>query len=131
MQAPDPSLSAQVVLRPRGGDRGSPITVETLADHAPDPRAAETVATHFRDAGFEVGELVAISFAITAPRTRFETVFGVHVDVEQDAGGQVVDARPDGAGWELPLSQLPGHVTEHLRAVTFTPPPDFGPGSFA
>jgi hypothetical protein len=74
--------------------------------------------------GFEVGPLVGTSFSISAPGEVFERVFGVK-------------PRPGSKGmlasgsYELPQDGLPLAVRNAVHAVTFTPPPDFGPRSFA
>jgi hypothetical protein len=62
-----------------------------------------------------MGDMVGNSFSITAPESTFERVFGTR-----------------GAGsLELPLHALPKTLTDHVEAVTFTPPPDFGPTNFS
>jgi hypothetical protein len=130
-RAPEPLLSAQVLLRPRGAETTSPITAETLPEHEPDPEVAATLARYFRGERFDVGGLVGIGFAITAVRSRFEAVFGVRLSLEWAGEGRLRRVTTDAGQLELPLARLPDHVAEHLLAVTFTPPPDFGPGSFA
>jgi hypothetical protein len=45
---------------------------------------------------------------------------------ERDGGVRTADGR-----LELPLEALPADVAALLQAVTFTPPPDFGPTSYA
>jgi hypothetical protein len=125
------TLSAQVVLRPAGEPSRLPITADTLLDHAPDPGDAAQVAEHLRAEGFEVGPLVGTSFAITASRTRFETTFGVHLEVERGPDDAVSRVTTSEGEFELPVGRLPTAVARHVSAVTFTPPPDFGPGSFA
>lgn len=127
----EPDLSAQVVLRPAGEPPRSPITADTLRGHAPDPEDAARVAEHLRSEGFEAGPLVGTSFAITAPRSRFETTFGVHLEVERGPDDGVSRVTTSEGEFELPVGSLPTAVARHVSAVTFTPPPDFGPGSFA
>jgi hypothetical protein len=127
----DPQLSAQVVLAPAGGPPDAEVTAETLAAHRPDPEAARRIADHLRSAGFEVGDLVGISFPVTGPRSRFEAVFGVELRVGESASGAVTRATTADGDLELPLDRLPDEIAGPVTAVTFTPPPDFGPGSFA
>jgi hypothetical protein len=127
----DPMLSAQVVLGPAGGPQATEVTAATLADHAPDPEAARDVADHLRTAGFEVGDLTGISFSVTARRTRFEEVFGAPLAVGQETSGTVTSATTADGALELPLDRLPADVRRSVTAVTFTAPPDFGPGGFS
>lgn len=127
----DPELSAQVVLIPAGGPTDTPVTAETLAEHAPDTDAAAHVASHLRRAGFDVGELIGTSFSITGPRSRFEDTFDIALTIDTDDAGTVAYATTDAGHLELPLSSLPSNLVRHVTAVTFTEPPDFGPGSFA
>jgi hypothetical protein len=110
-----PGLSALVVLRPAGGRAltgDEVITSETVAEFLPAPDDAERVRAYFRDLGYDVGPLVAMSFSITGPGPRFEETFGAQPDVG-----------------ELPLDRLPPEVSGAVQAVTFPPPPDFGPTS--
>jgi len=111
----DTTLSALVVLRPGPhrtlGDRG-PITVETIQEYLPSEEAVAATQRAFEDLGFEVSPAVGPSFSITAPRSRFMAVFDTTDTLE------------------LPLDRLPADAREHVQAVTFTPPPDFGPTEY-
>jgi hypothetical protein len=113
----DSPLSAQVVLRAASGAplRGDePITTENLSRHLPHADEARWVTQAFRDYGFDVGPLVGISFAITAPRELFESTFGVSLK----------SAPVLGADLELPLASLAPAIAERVTAVTFTQPAD-------
>ena len=101
-------ISAQVVLRAKG-----PITAATLAANQPPKEAVEAAQKLFRAAGFELGPYVGISFSISGSRSLFEKFFRTSLDKLH--------------GYELPLSVLPKEVAAVIEAVTFTPPPDFGP----
>ena len=101
-------ISAQVVLRAKG-----PITAATLAANQPPQEAVDKVRKFFSDAGFKLGHYVGISFSIAGPRSLFESFFGTDLDKLQ--------------GYELPLDTLPKDVAGLIEAVTFTPPPAFGP----
>ncbi len=101
-------ISAQVVFRAKG-----PITAATLAANQPPKEAVEAARKLFRKAGFEPGPYVGISFSILGSRSLFEQFFGTRLDKLQ--------------GYELPLDSLPKEVAALIEAVTFTPPPDFGP----
>jgi hypothetical protein len=122
----DPQLSALVVLRPAGGEVASEdITAENVDRLLPDPTVADAAQAYFRDAGFDVGPLVAQSFAVSGPRSLFESVFATPLVVEQE--GVATTARTETDLFELPLDRLPGELAPGVRAVAFTPPPDFGP----
>lgn len=121
-------ISAQVVLRSSSGrapDGTSAVTAATLAEFAPAPEAVAAAVEGFRERGFEVGSTVGNSFSITAPAGTFRRVFGVPVH-RTERGGL---AGPGGEA--LRLDDLPGEISRLLAAVTFVPPPDFGPGSFS
>ena len=101
-------ISAQVVLRAKG-----PITAATLAANQPPKEAVEAARRVFRDAGFDLGSYVGTSFSISGPATLFERYFGIRLK--------------DLKSYELPLDSVPKDVADVIQAVTFTPPPDFGP----
>ena len=124
----DPLLSALVVLRPEAGPLTGyeTITAETASAWQADPGHAQRATTWFAAAGFRVDPVVGLSFSIVAPRSQFEQMFRVRFDAPADA------ALPPGAafpsqGVELPLVALPPDVAAVVQAVTFPPPPDFGP----
>jgi hypothetical protein len=80
----------------------------------------------FAKLGFEVGPFFGNSFSITAPVGTFERVFGVRLQGSARTGIAAVD-QAGGASLELPVHRLPTEVARDIQAVTFTPPPDFGP----
>jgi len=106
----DQTLSALVVLRPRG-------------EFAPDPER------YFNEQGFEVTPRIALSLSIIGPQSLFEKVFGAPLLVEGE--GTTTTARTQTGGFELPLESLPPEVADEVEAITFTPPPAFGPTDFA
>jgi hypothetical protein len=122
-------ISAQVVLRSASGkvaDDKAVITSETLKDYAPSADVANSIRQGFAAAGFQVGPLAGNSFSITAPVSTFERVF--HTQFRRQEQGSVEAVRKDGSGtYELPLQELPAATSQHIIAVTFTPPPAFGP----
>jgi hypothetical protein len=123
-------VSAQVILRPADpeGSRGAePVTAATIARHLPSPDAASQVQSWFRAHGFDVGSLVGNSFSITGTNGTFEKTFKVPLRRSQGKG--VGGSRS--ADYELPVSALPSPVRAPVAAVTFTPPPDFGPTDFS
>jgi hypothetical protein len=123
-------LSALVVLRPKDGRSltgTEAITSDTVDRYRPSPEGASRAAGYFRDAGFEVSEVGGISFSITGPRSLFEERFGERLEPRREGG--VDSVRTEGGSLELSLDRLPPDVAGHVQAVTFTPPPDFGPGN--
>jgi hypothetical protein len=122
-------VSAQVVLRSESGKsiRGNvPVTSQNLKDYLPSPETAKKVAQAFTENGFTVGSLVGNSFPITAPVDIFEKVFKTRLG--QDKRGAILaTSRDQAADFELPLGALAKEISDYIEAVTFTPPPDFGP----
>jgi hypothetical protein len=114
-EAGDDLVSAVVVLRPAAGgalgDRGA-VTADTINEYLPSGEAVAATQQAFAQLGFEVGQVFGVSFSITAPRSRVEQTFGT------------------AEGLELPLDRLPPEIRQHVEAVTFTPPPDFGPTEY-
>lgn len=115
--------SAQVILRPASGRaaREGTITAATIGEYIPDPEKAEHIRRLFQELGFDTGEIVGNSFAITAPVARFEKVFDTKLGPK--------NTRAD-RGYELPLDALESTITGAVEAITFTPPPDFGPTDY-
>lgn len=122
-------ISAQVVLRPASGKsiRGNvPITSHNLTDYLPSHEAATKALKAFASYGCTVGSLVGNSFTITAPVEVFESTFKTRLQV--DAKGTILaKGGSKAASLELPLHALPPEISDNIEAVTFTPPPDFGP----
>lgn len=125
-------VSAVVVMRPSSGDRlpaDAAVTADTLARFAPATADVNAARSWFERAGFRSGTLVGISFSIEGGVGLFEDCFDTQL-VETAAGGV---ARRDpaaeaGTALELPLDALPRSLLRTLEAVTFSDPPDFGPG---
>jgi hypothetical protein len=113
--AHDYGTSALVVLRPESGRLagGEAITAETVAEYQPDAETARAVMGFFRSAGFDVGPLVGLGFAISGSTALFERTFG--------------RSEPNEGESNLPLSRVPEPLRDHVQAVAFTRPPDFGP----
>ncbi len=116
---PDKVVSAQVLLR------------ATSASSRPDPSDADAARAWFEGRGFTTGEVLGISFTISAPASLFDQVFGVTFS-KLDRGGLGVLARGAGPSQspqiELPLDTLPAEVKMRVTAVTLGRPLDFGPG---
>lgn len=126
-------VSAQVVLQPASGKSLSSetaITSETIGDVLPSQDAVAVARKAFTEAGFEVGKVVANSFSITGPVSTFEKALKTRLQREPESGA-VKAVRTDGsATYELPLNGLPREVARIVEAVSFTPPPDFGPTNY-
>ena len=119
-------ISAQVVLVAANGVRPGPqtrITSENIRDWAPSAETIVRISGELRSMGFEVGECVGNSISITAAAWLFESCFHVQL---QEAGGSVQFA---GKGYELAAEKIPSELRAQIAAITFTPPPDFGPGT--
>lgn len=121
-KAADTVLSAQVIVRAASGKRlgAEPITSRNVAEYAPSPDDTAAVQTAFRTAAFQTGNLVGISFSITAPQSTFEKFFRVKFQRKPDGSYGV---GPSGE-LEIPLNALPRELRERIVAVTFTPPAD-------
>lgn len=110
-------LSAEVALRSASGKSftgQTAITSENVADYVPAREVVEKARRAFAELGFEVSEPAGIGFSITAPASVFRKVFKTKT-------------LPDD---ELPKAALPKELAEDLVGVSFSPPPDFGPGNF-
>jgi subtilase family serine protease len=119
-------ISAQVSLKPKSGKmpHSENITSENLGSFLPDATRANQARAHFESLGFEVGALVGNSFSITAPRKNFEQHF--HTKILRN--NQF--ASLENGSLELPIADLPAEVKTTINAVSFSKPPDFGPGNF-
>ena len=119
-------LSAVVLMRPAaGGTVGEVATAETAELLLPDPGNLAAAQAFFRGIGFEVVGTLGPSFSIVGPRELFERTFGQPLAERPDGG--VTTAEGD---VELPLGALQADVARPIQAVTFTPPPAFGPTEF-
>lgn len=122
------TISAQVILRPASGKfvtGQDEITSENIEDYMSEQETFDAAAQAFGEAGFEVSAEGPTGFAITAPASTFEEVFNTHLRDHEDGGTEVVN-EDESASFELPLCALPPELSQHVEAVTFTPPPDFG-----
>jgi hypothetical protein len=114
----DAPVSAQVILRPRGGAAvtAASMTAANIRSILPEPEKVENVSRWFAEKGFDVGAAYGTSFSITAPKSTFERVFKTELATRDSLA--------------LPLEPLSNDVAEEVEEVTFTPPPDFGPTSY-
>lgn len=119
-------ISAQVLLRTGAPLDAAKLTAQEIAKIVPPASVVEKTRAAFEAAGFAVGPAVGLSFSITAPVRVFEQIFKTRLS--RDArGGIITDA---GGAETLPLSNLSPTLAENIEAVTFTPPPDYGPTNF-
>lgn len=125
-------ISAQAILRSASLkvlDADTVITSENIGDYAPTLEDVAKVSKVLIDMGFDVAELVGISFSVSAPVSTFEEMFKAKLLQEEDGGIKVV--RADGSlSYEFPLIALPESIADLVVVLTFTPPPDFGPTEF-
>ena len=126
-------VSAQVVLKSASGkkvDGRTAVTSENIAEYVPSPDTVTAAAEGFRQAGFEVGNTVGNSFSITAPKGSFEKFFKIKLKAQARGDMKVTAAKGASEGYELPLKALPRNLSQLVDAVTFSPPPDFGPSNY-
>lgn len=125
-------ISAQVVLRAASGRNITPevsITAENISQYAPSQESVEETSRMFSSLGFEIGKMVGISFSVTAQVRTFVDIFKVRLR-QTDRGGIECLGDDDTGRLELPMANLSQKLALHLHAVTFMPPPDFGPSDF-
>src|SRR5215204_205145 len=127
------TLSAEVALRSASGksfNGQTAITSENIADYLPSPELVEKARRAFTELGFDVSKPAGIGFSISAPATVFKKVFKIRTISDERGGIKAAAATRAEGTYELPLKALPKEVAQYVSAVTFSPPPDFGPGSF-
>jgi hypothetical protein len=126
-------LSAEIALRSASGksfDRETKITSQNIADYLPASEVVEEARRAFAKAGFQVSKAAGIGFSITGPARLFKKVFKVKTVSDGRGGVKVLAAGAGEGSYELPLKGLPTELAQHVVVATFSPPPDFGPGSF-
>lgn len=131
MPQPKQKLSAIVLLRPASGRRitgDAQITSATLPEYLPAKDSAQKVRAHFQQQGFDVSELAAISFNITAGLKQFEEQFEVAIDVAK--GYPRVRLGKEKFTYQLPLDRLPSSLAGIVEAVTFEEPAEVYGGTF-
>lgn len=123
-------LSAQVILHPASGKRSlSPeqITSENVAEIMPSDEDLKKAKQYFSGEGFEVDAGFANSFSISGDKKLFEKTFETEITKDEN---NAVKSKSDAETSELPAGKLPNDVKKIVEAVTFTEPPDYGPGNF-
>lgn len=127
-----PVLSAQVLLRSASGkpaDGQAAITAANIREYLPSPEVAAGAKQAFAQRGFQVGEVVGNSFSITASGETFEKLFQAKLR-QGERGDVTVQGKSKSESYELPLAHLPDEIARLVEAVTFSPPPDFGPTAY-
>ena len=128
---PEEEISAQVILRGPGGKRlpeSASVTSENIRDYMPDEEKANRARQVFTKKGFRVGNMVGLSFSITAPVKTFEEVFDRELEWKRD--GIVLAEGPNEGGREYADEDLPEEARSLVDEVIFESPPDFGPTDF-
>jgi len=116
-----------VIVRSQSGKHvhgNVPITSANLAEYAPSPADAVEAQRDLREAGFDVGPVVGISFAASAALRQFEKFFGVKLHVGGDGSVALEGRSAPPGGLELPLTHLSPRLAALITAVAFTPPAD-------
>ena len=118
----DITLSALVVLRPHRLASSCGGSEERLGPNKPLARESLELATEFfARRGFAIGDVVGSSFWIMSRPSLFEDLFGQTVEIQRQLD-RLESARLLDGSTEFDLSLLPGAITRHLLAVTFTEP---------
>jgi hypothetical protein len=97
----------------------------TLDAHQPRPHSLDRTQRSLNEAGFELGPAVGGTFAITGPTELFERFFDIQLRPDGRGGVVVGEART----YEIPADHVPPSLRDDVGIVTFSPPPEFGPGN--
>lgn len=100
-----------------------------LSDAGTTAGAGERAMRAFNALGFEVGPCVGGSFSIEAQAKLFHAVFAATLRARPDGGLTVRDAQGRALDEGLPVGALPPSLQSLVRAVVFSEPPAFGPGT--
>lgn len=128
----DMVISAEVLLKSASGKKIGPdtlITSTNIGEYAPAAKTVAEASGVLAKLGFAVGEAVGISMSITASANTFERVFGVPLSQTPKSGIQVID-RDGSLSREIPTHAWPASLWDLAVAITFVPPPDFGPTGY-
>lgn len=117
------NTSLLVILRPAKGrlrDLGA-VSQKNLAETVPAAQTAQKVQDYFAKQGCRIHAAAsgANSFSIEASVKTLASLFDA-AEIE----------RLEKTGGELALHKLPRDIQDLLEAVSFSPPPDFGPTNF-
>jgi hypothetical protein len=123
---PKKIISAQVILASKSGRHPGPktqVTSRNVEEWLPSADAIATVSEKLREMGFEVGNCVGNSLSITGAVQLFESAF--QTTIHGDSAGAKFGRTSD----ELAANKIPPALQGSVAEITFTPPPDFGPGT--
>lgn len=124
------TISAQVILKSAADNvPDNAITAEHIGGLLPTAEDVKLATKVFRDLGFKVGDVVGTSFSISASAGIFEKVFNIKIVGDAQKGIQC-KWKDNSVKDHLPLSALPKDASGLVKAIVFTPPPDFGPGNY-
>jgi len=119
-------IAAQVVIAVPGVDPHT-VTSRNVRSSMPDANLRERLVTAFRGLGFTCGEVVGNSFSIEAAPGVFREIFGVSPQLASD--GRVHERAAGKPLSDLPVDKLPKTLRPLVKAVIFSEPPAFGPGT--
>ena len=122
-------ISAQVVLSSESKKDVGQVTASNVDQTKPSSDRYQRVTNVFTKAGFQTGNLVGTSFSITASKDTFERFFDVHITSNQKSA-VLKFQKKEKTSFELSREHLPKSIATDVDVITFTPPPDFGPGNF-
>ena len=91
------------------------LTADRVHQTLPSRDVVRTVSQWFASRGFEVGDAVGISLALTGPRSLFDATFALSEGAPRHES--------------LSIDALPVDVARHINEITFTAPPEFGPAT--
>ena len=116
------TISAQVILKwsecPPNATK-TPITSSSINKYKMDLSVAKKVDNFFSNQKFEVGNIVANSFSITASMQHFQEFFGVGI---KSVGKSGLFIEP-GNSRLLSLKNLPEKIKQYIEQITFVEPP--------
>ena len=115
-----PLLSAQVLLKPASGamPRDADMTAANIAALVPAPQVVAGDIEVWRGRRFRGRAVVGLTFSIYGAGDPSLIVFRNHGTRQASRG-------------EIPRDRLPARLRDTVAAMTFPPPPDFGPGNYS
>jgi subtilase family serine protease len=125
-------ISVEVLLRSASVSvikENNQITSKNIHEYLPAAETVDSITRFFRQKGFEVFPLGGISLTIAGTIEQFSELFDTNIVVDE-AKGVLGIHESEESSHLLPLAQLPKYIQEQIVAVTFVPPPDFGPTNF-
>lgn len=105
------------------------LTSQNIQRYTPRSVDLASATNEFETLGFKTGPVSGLSFAISGPSKVFEKVFHVRLQTDKTHGTTVI-GQGESPQYELPLVNIPRSLARLLSAVTFMPPPEFGPTNY-